>query len=66
MTDTLNVTGEFAPADTISMAAEHAVSTEGVHSPEAIQAEAEAPEVDVPQVNVPNGFVELGLAPVLV
>ena len=66
MTDTLNVTGEFAPADTISMAAEHAVSTEGVHSPEAIQAEAEAPQVDVPQVNVPNGFVELGLAPELV
>ena len=66
MTDTLNVTGEFAPADTISMAAEHAVSTAGVHSPEAIQAEAEAPQVDVPQVNVPNGFVELGLAPELV
>jgi superfamily II DNA/RNA helicase len=61
MTDTLNVTGEFAPAETISIAAENAVATEGVHAPEAAHAEAEAPKVDAP-----NGFVELGLAPELV
>ena len=61
MTDTLNVTGEFAPAETISIAAENAVATEGVHTPEAAHAEAEAPKVDAP-----NGFVELGLAPELV
>ena len=61
MTDTLNVTGEFAPAETISIAADNAVATEGVHTPEAAHVEAEAPKVDVP-----NGFVELGLAPELV
>jgi superfamily II DNA/RNA helicase len=61
MTDTLNVTGEFAPAEIISIAADNAASTEGVHTPEAAHAEAEAPKVDVP-----NGFVELGLAPELV
>jgi superfamily II DNA/RNA helicase len=61
MTDTLNVTGEFAPAETISIAAENAVSTEGVHAPVVAHAEAEAPKVDAP-----NGFVELGLAPELV
>jgi superfamily II DNA/RNA helicase len=54
MTDTLNVTGEFAPAETIAIAAQDAVSTEGVHTAEAEQAD------------VPNGFVELGLAPQLV
>jgi hypothetical protein len=54
MTDTLNVTGELTPADTTSMAAENAVTTEGVHTPETVQAD------------VPNGFVELGLAPELV
>lgn len=54
MTDTLNVTGEFAPAETISIAAQDAVSTEGVHTAE------------VEQADVPNGFVELGLAPQLV
>ena len=59
MTDTLNVTGELTPADTTSMAAENAVTTEGVHTPDTLQAEA-------PQVDVPNGFVELGLAPELV
>ncbi len=61
MTDTLNVTGEFAPAETISIPAQEAVSTEGVHTPEVAHAEAEAPKVDAP-----NGFVELGLAPELV
>ncbi|MEY4435827.1 MAG: hypothetical protein RL175_782, partial [Pseudomonadota bacterium] len=61
MTDTLNVTGEFAPADTISIPAQDAVSTEGVHTAEVEQAETQAPKVDVP-----NGFVELGLAPQLV
>jgi superfamily II DNA/RNA helicase len=54
MTDTLNVTGEFAPAETILFAAENAVATEGVHTPE------------VEQADVPNGFVELGLARELV
>ena len=54
MTDTLNVTGEFAPAETISIAAHDAVSVEGAHSPE------------VAPADVPNGFVELGLAPELV
>ena len=66
MTDTLNVTGEFAPAETISIPAQDAVSTEGVHTPEVAHAEADAPQVDVPKVDVPNGFVELGLAPELV
>ncbi len=61
MTDTLNVTGEFAPAETMAIAAQDAVSTEGVHTAEVEQAETEAPKVDVP-----NGFVELGLAPQLV
>jgi superfamily II DNA/RNA helicase len=54
MTDTLNVTGEFAPAETISIPAQDAVTTEGVHTAE------------VEQADVPNGFVELGLAPELV
>ena len=54
MTDTLNVTGEFAPAETIAIAAQDAVSTEGVHTAE------------VEQADVPNGFVELGLARELV
>jgi hypothetical protein len=31
MTDTLNVTGEFAPAEIIAIAAQDVVSTEGVH-----------------------------------
>jgi len=66
MTDTLNVTGEFTPAETISIPAQDAVSTEGVHTPEVAHAEADAPQVDVPKVDVPNGFVELGLAPELV
>ena len=61
MTDTLNVTGEFAPAETISIPAQNAVATEGIHTPEVAHAEAEAPKVDAP-----NGFVELGLAPELV
>jgi len=54
MTDTLNVTGEFAPAETISISAQDAVSTEGVHA------------ATVEQIDVPNGFVELGLARELV
>jgi superfamily II DNA/RNA helicase len=43
MTDTLNVTGEFAPADTISIPAQDAVSTE-------------APKVDVPNGFVELGL----------
>ncbi len=66
MTDTLNVTGEFAPAETVSFAAPNAVSPEAIHAPEVAHAEAEAPQVDVPNLDVPNGFVELGLAPELV
>ena len=61
MTDTLNVTGEFAPAETIAIAAQDTVTTEGVHTAEVEQVETEAPKVDVP-----NGFVELGLARELV
>jgi superfamily II DNA/RNA helicase len=54
MTDTLNVTGEFAPAETISIPTQEAGSLECVHAAEAEQADA------------PNGFVELGLASELV
>ncbi len=54
MTDTLNVTGEFTPAETISIPTQDVGSTEGVHT------------ADVEQADVPNGFVELGLAPALV
>jgi superfamily II DNA/RNA helicase len=54
MTDTLNVTGEFAPAETISIPMQDVGSTEGVHTAEAEQTDA------------PNGFVELGLARELV
>jgi len=57
MTDTLNVTGEFAPAETISISEPEAISTE------AVQADVEA-AVDQPEA--PNGFVLLGLAPQLV
>ena len=62
MTDTLNVTGEFAPAETIAIAAQNAVATEVVQATESAQ--ADAPEAV--QADVPNGFVELGLAPELV
>jgi superfamily II DNA/RNA helicase len=54
MTDTLNVTGEFAPAETMAMPTQDVGSTEGVHTAE------------VAKADVPNGFVELGLAPELV
>jgi len=57
MTDTLNVTGEFAPAETISMDAPQAISTDAVHAD--VEAAVEQPEA-------PNGFVLLGLAPQLV
>jgi superfamily II DNA/RNA helicase len=57
MTDTLNVTGEFAPAETISISAPEAISTEAVHAD--VEAVVEQPEA-------PNGFVLLGLAPQLV
>ncbi|PIT76583.1 DEAD/DEAH box helicase [Limnohabitans sp. B9-3] len=62
MTDTLNVTGEFAPAETISISAPEAISSETI-STEAVHAEAEAV---VEQPEAPNGFVLLGLAPQLV
>ncbi len=55
MTDTLNVTGEFAPAETISISA-----------PEAISSETISTEAVVEQPEAPNGFVLLGLAPQLV
>jgi superfamily II DNA/RNA helicase len=61
MTDTLNVTGEFAPANTISISAQDQMPTEGVHTSEVAHLEAQEPKADVP-----NGFVELGLAPELV
>jgi superfamily II DNA/RNA helicase len=62
MTDTFNVTGEFAPAETIAIAAQNAVATEVVQATESAQ--TDAPEAV--QADVPNGFVELGLAPELV
>jgi superfamily II DNA/RNA helicase len=64
MTDTLNVTGEFAPAETIAIAiaVQNAAATEGVQASEVDH--ADAPEAV--QADVPNGFVELGLAPELV
>ncbi|PQA82803.1 DEAD/DEAH box helicase [Limnohabitans sp. TS-CS-82] len=62
MTDTLNVTGEFAPAETISISAPEAISSETI-STEAVHADAEAV---VEQPEAPNGFVLLGLAPQLV
>ena len=54
MTDTLNVTGEFAPAETIAMPTHIAGFTEAVHTAE------------VEQADVPNGFIQLGLARELV
>ena len=62
MTDTLNVTGEFAPAETISISAPEAISSETI-STEAVHADVEAA---VEQPEAPNGFVLLGLAPQLV
>ncbi len=62
MTDTLNVTGEFAPAETISIPAPEAISSE-IISTEAVHADVEAV---VEQPEAPNGFVLLGLAPQLV
>nr|WP_315228688.1 DEAD/DEAH box helicase [uncultured Limnohabitans sp.] len=62
MTDTLNVTGEFAPVETISISAPEAISSETI-STEAVHADAEAV---VEQPEAPNGFVLLGLAPQLV
>ncbi|WP_310645182.1 DEAD/DEAH box helicase [Limnohabitans sp.] len=62
MTDTLNVTGEFAPAETISISAPEVISSETI-STEAVHANVEAA---VEQPEAPNGFVLLGLAPQLV
>jgi superfamily II DNA/RNA helicase len=62
MTDTLNVTGEFAPAETISISAPEVISSE-IIATEAVQADVEAA---VEQPEAPNGFVLLGLAPQLV
>ena len=62
MTDTLNVTGEFAPAETISISAPEVISSETI-SAEAVHADVEAA---VEQPEAPNGFVLLGLAPQLV
>jgi superfamily II DNA/RNA helicase len=62
MTDTLNVTGEFAPAETTSISAPEAIPSETI-STEAVHADVEAA---VEQPEAPNGFVLLGLAPQLV
>jgi len=62
MADTLNVTGEFAPAETISISAPEVISSETI-STEAVHADVEAA---VEQPEAPNGFVLLGLAPQLV
>jgi superfamily II DNA/RNA helicase len=62
MTDTLNVTGEFAPAETISISAPEVISSEII----ATEADHADVEVAVEQPEAPNGFVLLGLAPQLV
>lgn len=56
MTDTFDVTGEFAPADSFSNASIEASGHE----------ESQASSADVAEPEVPNGFVELGLSPALV
>jgi superfamily II DNA/RNA helicase len=56
------VTGEFAPAETISISASEVISSE-IIATEAVQADVEAA---VEQPEAPNGFVLLGLAPQLV
>ena len=58
MTDAFEVTGEFAPAETISVSNETFVDTGS-----AVELDAEV-QADAPEA--PNGFVELGLAPELV
>ena len=65
MTDALNATGAFAPAESLisSIVADAVESTSVVAN--AQSSDAELPEVaDVPEA--PNGFVTLGLAPELV
>ena len=61
MTDAFEVTGEFAPAENLSVSAT-SVETHAV--PEAADQTIEAAVPEVPEA--PNGFVELGLAPPLV
>lgn len=56
MTDTFDVTGEFAPAENLSVSE---TSVEATTAASVEQVEAAAPEA-------PNGFVTLGLAPELV
>ena len=70
MTDTLQVQGAFAPADssfvaeTEATSAAAALAVDNAAAPEAADAASEAVAADT--VAVPNGFVELGLAPELV
>jgi len=70
MTDTLQVQGAFAPADssfvaeTEATSAPAALAVDNAAAPEAADAASEAVAADA--VAVPNGFVELGLAPELV
>ncbi|MBX9817677.1 MAG: hypothetical protein K2X79_06580, partial [Burkholderiaceae bacterium] len=58
MTDAFEVTGEFAPAENLSVPA---------NTVESLGETAELGAADaVETVEAPNGFVELGLAPELV
>ncbi|AVS89176.1 DEAD/DEAH box helicase [Paracidovorax avenae] len=68
MTDTLQVQGAFAPADTSFVAATeaHAAPVALAADTTAAAPEAVAAEAVADTVAVPNGFVELGLAPELV
>ena len=61
MTDTFEVTGEFAPAENFSAPLDNSLDT--TSSVEAVAEVVEA-AADVPEA--PNGFVELGLAHELV
>ncbi len=61
MTDTLQVQGAFAPADSSSVAA-----TEAAVAPEALATDTAADAAAPQAPAAPNGFVELGLAPELV
>ena len=63
MTDAFEVTGEFAPAESLSHSDAHSLdATVALAGNEADVAVSDAPEAP----EVPNGFVELGLAKELV
>ena len=65
MTDALNATGAFAPAESLISS----ISADAVESISVV-ANAQSSDADLPEVadvpEAPNGFVTLGLAPELV